>query len=154
VTEVTSTSYQIRVQRRLNVPPSVSFQVVEDVANFPTFMPNVEEITLLEDTATRKVALWKIVIDEAPLEWVEEGIYSQADLTVVFRALDGVFDRFDGRWSIVPDGACSEIHLELDYELGLPEIEEIIGPILRERLRANALDMLAYIEDRISSEGP
>ena len=50
---------------------------------------------------------------------------------------------------MVPEGEGSRVIFELTYELGLPEIEDLVGPILRERLIENVENMLKAIEQRV-----
>ncbi len=146
---MTNSVYQIEMSHSLKRPATEAFKVVEDVERFPEFLPNVNSVTLLEAEGQRKVAAWSTTIDGAPLDWVEEGIYDPKNCLVHFRALEGVFDRFDGFWQVTPDGDGSRVTFKLVYEIGLPEIEEIIGPLLRERLIENAESMLAAIEKRV-----
>lgn len=141
-----NTTYEIAMSRRLNRPAFIAYKVVEDIERFPEFMPNVNALTLLETEGNRKVAAWDITIDDAPLSWIEEGIYDKQNLIVHFRSLEGVFDRFDGYWQVIHDGEGSQVTFELVYEIGLPEIEDIVGPILRERMVENAESMLEAIE--------
>jgi coenzyme Q-binding protein COQ10 len=146
---VSNTTHRIAISRTLVRPAAEAFKTVEDLERFPEFMPNVNALTLLEVDGHRKVAAWDITIDDAPLSWVEEGIYDEKNLIVRFRALEGVFDRFDGHWQVVPEGEGSRVIFELTYELGLPEIEDLVGPILRERLIENVENMLKAIEQRV-----
>lgn len=141
-----NTTYEIAMSRQLKQSSVKAFQVVEDLERFPEFMPNVNSLTLLEVDGNRKVAAWDIMIDDAPLSWIEEGIYDKQNLIVHFRSLEGVFDRFDGYWQVTSEGEDSRVTFELIYEIGLPEIEEIVGPILRDRLIENAESMLEAIE--------
>lgn len=140
---------RISMSRTLRRPAAEAFKTVEDLERFPEFMPNVKSVTLLEVDGHRKVATWDTMIDDAPLSWTEEGIYDEKNLIVRFRALEGVFDRFDGFWQVVPEGEGSKVTFELTYEIGLPEIEDLVGPILRERLIENAENMLKAIEKRV-----
>jgi coenzyme Q-binding protein COQ10 len=144
-----NTTYKIEMSRHLKQPAAEAFAIVEDVERFPEFMPNVNSIMLLEVVGNRKVAAWSTTIDEAPLDWVEEGIYDLQNYRVQFRALEGVFDRFDGYWQVLAEQYGSQVMFELVYEIGLPEIEEIVGPLLRERMIENAESMLVAIEKRI-----
>lgn len=146
---VSNPVYQIEMSRTLRQPAAEAFKVVEDVECFPEFMPNVNSVTLLESAGRRKVAAWSATLDDAPLDWVEEGIYDPENYVVRFRALEGVFDRFDGFWQVTPDGEGSRVTFVLTYEIGLPEIEEIVGPLLRERMIENAESMLVAIEKRV-----
>ena len=147
-----NTTYTIEMSRHLNRPPVETFKVVEDLERFPEFMPNVNALTVLEAEGNRKVAHWDTTIDDAPLDWVEEGLYDKDNLLVRFRALEGVFDRFDGFWQVAPEANGSRVTFELIYEIGLPEIEEIVGPLLRERMIENAESMLAAIEQRVAEK--
>ena len=143
------TTYKIAMARHLDRPAAEAFEIVEDLERFPEFMPSVNSLTLLEVDGDRKVAAWETTIDDAPLDWVEEGIYDRQNMIVRFRSLEGVFDRFDGFWQVTPEGEGSRVTFELLYEIGLPEIEEIVGPLLRERMIENAESMLTAIEKRI-----
>ena len=141
--------YTINITRHLSRTAEEAFRVVEDIERFPEFMPSVNAINLIEVDGNRKVAEWDTTIDDAPLDWVEEGIYDHDNLIVRFRALEGVFDRFDGYWQVEPDGEGSRVSFELSYGIGLPEIEDIVGPILRKRMIENAESMLDAIEQRL-----
>jgi len=146
-----NTTYEIAMSRHLGRPAAEAFQVVEDLERFPEFMPNVNSVRLLEVNGNRKVATWDTTIDDAPLEWVEEGIYDRENYSVRFRSVEGVFDRFDGLWKVTTEEAGSRVTFELTYEIGLPEIEEIVGPLLRERMIENFESMLAAIERRVGA---
>ena len=145
-------SYRIAISRQVACKPAQAYAVVEDLERFPEFMPNVEAIRIISDDGRRTVAHWDTIIDGAPLDWVEEGIYERDELRVRFKALEGVFDRFDGFWQVKSVDGDSEVIFELEYSIGLPEIDEIIGPILRERLIDNTEAMLEALEGRILSD--
>jgi len=140
---------RLQIFRQLSASPERAFQVVYDVERFPDFMPNISAATVLESTPERRVVAWEMEIDGAPLEWTEEITYSHAALRTSFRALTGVFDRFDGHWQVSAEGAGSRVDLLIEYDLGVPEIQEIIGPILKVRLTENLEAMLENIETRV-----
>lgn len=142
-------TYKLSLSRQLGKPARQAFAIVEDLEKFPEFMPNVNAITVLESSKERKVAHWDTTIDDAPLDWVEEGLYDYDKLRLEFRSIEGVFDRFDGFWQVTPDREGSRVTFELEYEIGLPEIEEIIGPMLREKMIENVEGMLSAIEKRV-----
>lgn len=141
-------TYTVSLSRHLGKPAKQAFAIVEDLEKFPEFMPNVNAITVLEASKNRKVAHWDTTIDDAPLDWVEEGLYDHEKLRLEFRSIEGVFDRFDGFWQVTPELGGSRVAFELEYEIGLPEIEEIIGAMLREKMIENVEGMLDAIEKR------
>ena len=141
-------SHRITLRRTLAVAPDAAYKLVVDVERFPEFMDSVMRVEVTESTADRKVAIWETLIDGAPLDWVEEGVYRPEARRVDFRAIDGIFDRFDGYWQVEDDGAGCRVDLQLDYAVGLDEIEDIIGPILKQRLTENLQSMLDGLERR------
>jgi ribosome-associated toxin RatA of RatAB toxin-antitoxin module len=146
-----SPANQLSVVRYLAAPPEDSFRVVFDVERFPEFMSNVTSVEVLSSASNCRVVAWQMSIDDAPLDWTEEIVYDQDNLRTSFRALDGVFARFDGYWQVYPEGAGSRVELFLEYDLGVPEIQDIIGPILKVRLIENLEAMLTCIATRALS---
>jgi ribosome-associated toxin RatA of RatAB toxin-antitoxin module len=144
--------YTLSVSRELRQSADEAFRIVEELDRFPEFMPSVVSIRILEASGNRKVAEWDTRIDNAPLVWIEEGIYDKVARIVRFRSIEGVFDRFDGTWEVQPRGEGCSVSFELTYEIGLPEIEEYISPILRERLLENVESMMTAIEKRAQGQ--
>src|SRR5205807_8296781 len=103
-----NTTYEIAMSRRLNRSTSIAYKVVEDIERFPEFMPNVNSLILLEAEGNRKVAACDITIDDAPLSWIEEGVYDRQNLIVHFKSLEGVSDGFDWYWQAIRAGEGSQ----------------------------------------------
>ena len=142
---------RISAIRELRAPAETAFDVVYYVEGFPTFMPHVQSVDVLSDDGPRKKVLWDMTIDGAPLIWTEDIVYDRRTFLAEFTALDGVFSRFDGFWRATPTASGSRLEVSVLYSLGLPEIEDIIGPILEERLRENLEAMLDSIDNHIPS---
>ncbi len=138
----------IKISRILQVDPSRAFEVVYDVANFPSFMPSVTSAEVISDDGDHKVVEWEMSIDGAPLIWTEDIRYNHEHLTAEFKALDGMFLHFDGTWRVSAGEHGTKLEVSVLYDLGLPEIEAIIGPVLDERIRQNLDAMLENIEMR------
>lgn len=138
----------IHISRTLQVDPRRAFDVVYDVARFPSFMPSVTSAEVISHDGDHKIVEWEMSIDGAPLNWTEDIQYDSTQLTAEFKALDGMFLHFDGSWRVRSGEHGTELEVSVFYDLGLPEIEEIIGPILDARLRQNLDAMLKNIETR------
>uniref|UniRef100_E6QWN0 Coenzyme Q-binding protein COQ10 START domain-containing protein n=1 Tax=mine drainage metagenome TaxID=410659 RepID=E6QWN0_9ZZZZ len=136
----------IQVSRTLRADPQQAFDVVYDVEYFPMFMPNVTAARVISNDGDRKTVEWEMLIDGAPLNWTEDIRYDRDLLTADFKALDGVFSHFDGTWRVWVSANGTNLEVSVFYDLGLPEIEDIIGPILEERLRQNLDAMLYHID--------
>jgi uncharacterized membrane protein len=138
--------------RELRATAEVAFDVVYHVELFPTFMPHIQSVEILSGDENRKQVLWHMTIDGAPLIWTEDIVYDRANFLAEFAALDGAFSRFDGSWRATPTAHGSRLEVSVLYSLGLPEIEDIIGPILEARLRENLEAMLDSIDKRIAAK--
>src|SRR5205085_7382991 len=97
----------IQLFRTLRVDPHRAFDVVYDVARFPSFMPSVTSAKVTSDDGDHKIVEWEMSIDGAPLSWTEDIRYDRQRLTADFKALDGMFLHFDGSWRVraAEDGA-------------------------------------------------
>lgn len=138
----------ISLSKRTSASPDAAYRIVVDVEQFPDFMDNVMRVEVLLAENDRKVVVWEALIDDVLLEWTEEGVYFNDLKRLEFRAIEGAFERFDGFWQVHDDEAGSRVEVSLDYEIGLPEIEDIIGPLLRERLIQNFEGMLTCLARR------
>ena len=78
-------SYTIRMKRAIACASREAYELVKDVERFPEFMSNVVSVRLIESGEGRKVAEWETRLDDAPLDWVEEGVYDDAGQMVRFR---------------------------------------------------------------------
>ncbi len=141
----------IQISRILRADPRKAFDVVYDVEHFPSFMPNVTAARVISSDGDRKTVEWDMLIDGAPLNWTEDILYDRDLLTADFKALDGAFSHFDGTWRVWAGANGTELEVSVFYDLGLPEIEDIIGPVLEERMRQNLDAMLESIEARVDS---
>src|SRR5690349_3391429 len=121
-------SNRIAIVRLLRASPERTFEVVFDVEKFPDFMPNVLSARVLEDSVVRKLVEWEMTIDDAPLCWVEEIDFDHARRSTRFRAVEGAFSRFDGTWTVTRLSGGTSLEVTVEYDLGVPEIEEFVAP--------------------------
>lgn len=129
-----------------------AYAVVVDVGAFPNFMSNISACTVRSDEPGRKLVDWVMEIDGAELEWTEAIFYDDRACTAQFEAVEGIFSRFDGTWRVTDQADGALVELELEFELGLPEIEDIIGDILHRKLAENAEAMLQAIGRRAGAK--
>ena len=60
-----------------------------------------------------------MTIDDAPLDWIEEVQYDEPKHRVEFRAIEGIFERFDGFWQVSLDASGSASTPDIEYEIDL-----------------------------------
>lgn len=110
-------------------------------------MPDVQSVTIVERGPKRVVSRWKTLVEDAPIEWLEEDLFDDSSLRIEYRLIEGDLDRFDGSWIFVDDGnGGTSVDLQVEYDFGIPTLAELIGPILEQKVRENSEMMLAALK--------
>ena len=130
----------------VDAPARAVYELAKDQARFPEFMPDVESVTIVADEGARVVSRWKTLVEEAPIEWLEEDLFDDAALRVDFRLIEGDLDTFEGSWTFVERDGATLVTLGVEYDFGVPTLAELIGPTLQRKVRENSEMMLAALK--------
>jgi len=130
----------------IDAPAALIYELAKDQERFPQFMPDVESVTIVERHPGRVLSRWKTLIEDAPIEWLEEDRFDDAALRIDYRLLEGDLDTFEGSWTFVPDAGGTLVALDVTYDFGVPTLAELIGPTLEKKVRENAEMMLAALK--------
>lgn len=119
-----------------NIRKSSIWKQLKDFTLFNTFVPGVNEITLTSKNNSEFTAEWFITIDGAPFTWLEVISFDEHNFTAHFETVCGDFDKWYGEWMIVLTNQDSfAIEYKLNYHLGIPVIEDIVGSILDSKIQ-------------------
>lgn len=149
-----------RVEARMPVLPSSlgiedmsyrAYALIKNVADYPAYMPSVKSIEIITENGNEMVTRWNTEIDGAPLNWIQNIQSDDIRRELVFTSTEGDFDVFQGRWFITESNGRIFLNLLIEYKLGIPIIEEVLGPILKEKIKTNSDMMLKAIADRLSA---
>lgn len=97
--------------------PEQIFDLVNDVAAYPRFLPWCAGATVLAADAQRMRA--RLAVRKGPLDWsftTENRL--DPGRGIEMSLVDGPFKRLHGQWRFVPADGGSMIHLELEFEFG------------------------------------
>jgi coenzyme Q-binding protein COQ10 len=130
----------------VDAPAAIVYQLAKDQERFPQFMPDVESVTVVERHPDRVLTRWKTLIEDAPIEWLEEDRFDDAALRIDYRLLEGDLDTFEGTWTFVAVPGGTLVALDVTYDFGVPTLAELIGPTLEKKVRENADMMLAALK--------
>jgi ribosome-associated toxin RatA of RatAB toxin-antitoxin module len=128
---------------------AVAYSILCDMSSFPEYMPNVLSVTERSLSETKSLVEWRCSIDGAPFAWTQENTYDRDHHAVHFSLLEGEFDELHGSWLIEDAGDALALKLRLQYALELPVIEDVLGPILKEKLHSNSTQMLNHVRERM-----
>jgi coenzyme Q-binding protein COQ10 len=135
----------------VDAPPRAVYELAKEQERFPQFMPDVESVTVLERHPDRVLTKWKTLVEEAPIEWIEEDRFDDAGVRIVYELLEGDLDTFAGEWTFVDEGGRTRVRLTVEYDFGVPTLAELIGPTLEKKVRENAEMMLAGLKAEAES---
>ena len=130
------------------------FEKVKRVEDFPRIMPDIKKVTILETGPVSGASEWDADIDGCPLYWKERDTFDNERLIFEFKSIEGDFDVFTGCWSVHDDSGGTRVDFSVEYLVGIPVIEEIIGPILKKKIERNISGMLADLKGEIEALNP
>jgi coenzyme Q-binding protein COQ10 len=130
----------------VDAPPRDVYELAKEQERFPQFMPDVESVTVLERHPDRVLTKWKTLVEEAPIEWIEEDRFDDAGVRITYALLEGDLDTFAGDWTFVDEAGGTRVTLTVEYDFGVPTLAELIGPTLEKKVRENAAMMLAGLK--------
>ncbi len=130
----------------VHAPASVVYELAKDQERFPEFMPDVELVTVLERAGDRVVSRWKTLVEDAPIEWIEEDLFDDVARRVDYKLLEGDLERFEGAWTFEERDGATLVTLGVDYDFGVPTLAELIGPTLHKKVEENSEMMLAALK--------
>lgn len=127
-------------------PARVVYELAKDQERFPEFMPDVETVQLIESHPDRALSRWKTLVEEAPIEWVEEDRFDDVAMRIDYHLTEGDLDKFEGAWTFEEREGTTHVVLGVDYDFGVPTLAELIGPTLEKKVRENSEMMLAALK--------
>jgi coenzyme Q-binding protein COQ10 len=130
----------------VRAPARAVYELAKDQERFPEFMPDVELVTVIERHGDRVVSRWKTLVEEAPIEWIEEDVFDDAALRVDYKLLEGDLDTFEGAWTFEERDGATFVRLAVEYDFGVPTLAELIGPTLHKKVAENSEMMLAALK--------
>jgi ribosome-associated toxin RatA of RatAB toxin-antitoxin module len=127
-----------------------AWEIISDYAKYPTIIEIVDKVEVLERTEETGLSKWQITIENAPLYWVEKDFFNHHAFQIRFKSIEGDFDAINGRWHITDaDASGIKIAFEIEYDLGIPVIEAVLRPILREKMKASMARMVRAIQQHL-----
>jgi coenzyme Q-binding protein COQ10 len=120
---------------------------------YPRYMKDVESVTVLERKENQTITDWETSVEGTPIYWKEIDYFDDENLTITYELIEGDLDKFEGQWHFksVPGG--TEITLGVDFDFGIPALEELIGPTLKVKVKENSMMMLEGIKEEME-KGP
>lgn len=126
--------------------------MITHVNDFPHFMPNVKQCHVLERSNRRAVTCWSVQVDGIPFSWKEQDEFDLKNFTVRFKAIEGDLEQLEGAWILRDhESGGTEVRIDVKVKIGIPMIEQIIGPVIVDKLTKNFEMMLNAIDEKFTT---
>jgi len=142
---------QVEAEALIQVPLDKVYGLAKDVEAFPSFMPDVESVKVLEREGNRTVTEWVGVVQGRRVRWVEEDDWDDARHLCTFRQREGDFTTYEGRWTFAADGSGTRTALVVNFELELPLAGALLSNLLKALVRKNLESMLQAMKTRLEA---
>lgn len=141
------------VERNIIIQGAIEdvYELAKDMERYPEFMPDVESVKVIKREPNLTVTEWETSVDGTPIMWTEQDIFDDKNFTIEYQLIEGDLDKFEGIWKFenTPDG--TRVTLTVDYDFGIPELTNLIGPTLAEKVGENSEMMLQGMKNRIET---
>jgi ribosome-associated toxin RatA of RatAB toxin-antitoxin module len=128
----------------------LAWKIITDYENYPKIIKNIDQVEILEKHAGQGKSRWFINLQDTPLLWIEKDFYDRKNYEIRFESIDGDFKKINGRWKIEEyQNQGIKLYYEIDYNLGVPVIENVFGHILKNKMETNINYILSAIKRQL-----
>lgn len=135
---------QVKNKVTIQAPFDLVWQLAQDVENFPSIMPDLEKVEIIEKTfpekqTIRTVTEWHTRIKQfnRSIVWTEEDIWNEAEGACHFWQLKGDFTEYKGVWKFREVGETTEMDLSIDYAFEIPLVGAILKSVMQKLMQQN-----------------
>lgn len=125
------------------------YALSRDIEAFPSFMPDVQEVKILEQRPDGyQRSSWVGIVKEfkRTISWTEEDHWDDTAHTCRFEQTEGDFALYRGDWRFTAADGGTHVELEVEYEYDVPLIGNLIKALLKRKMQENCDNMLAAIK--------
>lgn len=135
----------------INGPIHDVYELAKDMERYPEFMPDVESVKVVKREPNVTVTEWETSVDGTPIMWTEQDVFDDKNFTIEYQLIEGDLDKFEGIWKFENTADGTRVTLTVDYDFGIPELTNLIGPTLAEKVGENSEMMLQGMKNRIET---
>ncbi len=125
------------------------YALARDMERYPEFMVDVESVTVLERHPDRTITEWVTNVEGTPIIWTEVDNFDVEAHRITYQLIEGDLDKFDGEWRFERLGTGTRVVLDVEYDFGIPNLTELIGPTLDVKVRENSMMMLRSMKQHV-----
>src|SRR3989338_7360372 len=143
------------IEIRINkVVPAEKWRVIRlltRVWEFSEHVPTIAEVTVLEKSRHTVKTKWSLLVDDIPIQWIEEDTLDLRKNTIRFRAIEGDLETFGGAWQFEDHPGGTKVSVTIRLSVGIPAIKDFADEYIRKLVAKNFNAILEALEHRLIS---
>jgi len=141
----------ITIRRIIPAPKFKVVRLVTKVQEFPSYIPSIREVSVVEKSRNKMKTKWRIQVDKVPITWTEEDTLFLKRNRINFQAIDGDLDVFRGEWIFKDHPQGTEVTINSWVRVAIPAIEDFAEDYIGRMLTRNFETILRALESRLIS---
>lgn len=143
----------VKVAKILRAKKWKILRLIAKIEDFPKYMPNVKQCSVLEKRGRASLTAWNVDVDGIPFSWTEKSEFDFENFTVRFKAIDGDLELFEGQWQLTDHASGgTEVSVEVRVRLGIPMVGQLIGGVIGGKLKKNFELMLSAMDEKLVTQ--
>jgi len=139
---------RVEVSEAVGAERRAVYEIAKDMESYPTYMPNVKEVAVVERYDDGTLTSWDTVLEGRPFRWKERDVFDDDAMKITYRQTEGDLKKFEGEWRFEEVEGGTRVTLTVDFEIGIPMIAALLNPVARLKVRENCAMMLKGIKER------
>ena len=132
--------------------PDRVWAAVLDLEAFTPALDDVRRIEVLSRDGDVRITAWSVLLKGSVMEWVERETIDAPARRMSFEQVEGDLAHLEGYWEVLPEGAGgSRVRLHVEFDLGVPLLEEMLNPVAARALHDNARSMIVQLHARLAA---
>jgi coenzyme Q-binding protein COQ10 len=116
------------LERHVPHLPHLMFGLVNDLARYPSFVPNCKAMDVRQQPDGTTLARMTIAFGPMTQSYTSRVVADPKTMTIVAKSTDGPFDYLDSTWRFEPEGEGTRVRFDIDFKFANPLIAAVAEP--------------------------
>jgi predicted amino acid dehydrogenase/ribosome-associated toxin RatA of RatAB toxin-antitoxin module len=142
---------QIKITRVIPAPKWRVIRLLTRPWELSSYVPNIHEVKVIQKTRNVVQTKWRIVVNNIPINWVEEDTLALRNNAIHFKAVEGDLEEFHGTWQFQDHKRGTQATVHLYLNVGIPAIKEFANNVIQRIVATYFESILDALERRLFS---
>ena len=136
------------------VIPASKWRVIRmltKIWEFSEHVPTIKEASVIEKSRNVVKTKWRILVDDLPINWIEEDTLALRQNAIHFKAIEGDLQEFWGTWKFEDHKEGTRVSVHVHLSVGIPGIEEFAEDYVKKLVTENFQLIFEALENRLVS---